>query len=422
MPVSVMKVTKAEKHPNADSLFVYSMTSIDNFQNQIIANNTNVYEVGDHAIVAQLGSKLKDGTYIEETKIRGLVSCGMAIGKTDLPLGTDLTDEHCLPVYHVSWPDIELFSTLVRSIRETNTERELSYVSKVKLHGTNAAIQIHPNGDVIPQSRTNLITPAEDNAGFAKWVSENTDYFKKLADRNLVIVYGEWCGTGIEKGVAINQIGKKIFAVFAIQYGGMFDINPKTIRNYLPEHDNIYIIPFAHIIHLDFSNLLESQVETMNSWVYDVEVCDPFVKETFGISGVGEGLVFYPLPECTDLESDDKILIERGFYKDYVFKAKGEKHKVVKHKEPVQIDPEVAKSIEEFADLFVTENRLEQIANKVVEFKPENTGKFLKLFTEDVIKESIAELSASNLTWKEVGGAVSNKARNWWLEKVRQIF
>jgi tRNA-binding EMAP/Myf-like protein len=68
MPVSVMKVTKAEKHPNADSLFVYSMTSIDNFQTQIVANSTNLYEVGDHAIVAQLGSKLKDGTYIEEAK------------------------------------------------------------------------------------------------------------------------------------------------------------------------------------------------------------------------------------------------------------------------------------------------------------------------------------------------------------------
>jgi tRNA-binding EMAP/Myf-like protein len=418
MPVSVMKVTKAEKHPNADSLFVYSMTSIDNFQTQIVANSTNLYEIGDHAIVAQLGSKLKDGTYIEEAKIRGLVSCGMAIGKTDLPLGVDLTDEYCLPVYHVSWPDIELFSTLVKSIKETNTERKLSYVSKVKLHGTNAAIQIHPNGDIICQSRTEILSLTKDYKGFAKWASDNNEYFQKLVGKELVILYGEWCGTGIEKGVALSQIGKKIFAVFAIQYGGMFDINPKTIRNFLPENDNVYVIPFFNSIHLDFANLLDAQIQEMNSWVHQVEMCDPFVKEFFDISGLGEGLVFYPLPDNVDINSEDKILIERSFYKDYVFKAKGEKHKVVKHKDPVQIDPEVAKSIEEFVDLFVTENRLEQIFNKV-ELKLENTGKFLKLFSEDVLKESTAELDASKLTWKDVSAAVSVKARNWWMEKAK---
>ncbi len=104
-----------------------------------------------------------------------------------------------------------------------------------------------------------------------------------------------------------------------------------------------------------------------------------------------------------------------------VFKAKGEEHQVVKTKQPVQIDPEVAKSIDEFVALFVTENRLEQFAQKIGDFDMKKTGNFLKIFLEDVVKESTAELEASKMTWKDVNNAVSNKARAWWMDKCKVL-
>ena len=91
--------------------------------------------------------------------------------------------------------------------------------------------------------------------------------------------------------------------------------------------------------------------ETINAMVEEVEKIDPWVKETFGIEGVGEGLVLYP-------EIDR--LIERADYTQYLFKAKGLKHQSIKSKKAVSIDPELVKTIEEFVNLFVTESRLEQ--------------------------------------------------------------
>lgn len=42
------------------------------------------------------------------------------------------------------------------------------YQSKVKLHGSNVAVQVHLDGSIICQSRTSILTPEDDYAGFAK--------------------------------------------------------------------------------------------------------------------------------------------------------------------------------------------------------------------------------------------------------------
>ena len=34
-----------------------------------------------------------------------------------------------------------------------------------------------------------------------------------------MVVYGEWCGPGVEKGMAISALPAKVFAVFGIQRG-----------------------------------------------------------------------------------------------------------------------------------------------------------------------------------------------------------
>ena len=143
-----------------------------------------------------------------------------------------------------------------------------------------------------------------------------------------------------------------------------------------------------------------------------VEKIDPWVKDNFGIEGVGEGLVMYP-------EAND-VVIREG-YTELMFKAKGEQHRVVKNKQAVQLDPEVAQNIEEFVELFVTEARLQQGLSEACngELNIKKMGQFLQWIALDIQKESLAELEQSNLAWKQVHKPISNAARQWYSKQIK---
>ncbi|MEM9212950.1 MAG: RNA ligase family protein [Cyanobacteria bacterium P01_F01_bin.150] len=450
MPVIVMTVNEVSLHPNADSLRVYQMSAPAYGSIQIIANLDNCYEKGDRVVVALTDSVLKDGTKIKPTKLRGLSSSGMAMGKTEEDVGIDLSAHYCQKSLtnsgtFIKWPSIELLHNLCRSMEYLEEKPTLTYRAKVKLDGTNAGVQISPEGQLCVQSRTQLITPKKDNMGFAAWVNEHLAYFSGLAGHEHITVFGEWCGKGIQNRTAISQIERRVFAVFAIQYGGInghvakLEVSPEQIRDRLPSHPDIFVLPFyGEPIKLDFSSKeqLKIQAEHLSQWVDAVEHSDPWVKETFGLEGLGEGLVMYPMISRAggdrnnghiDAGQDDghgsRHSIERLGYSELLFKAKGLKHHVAKVKKPVQVDPEKVKGINEFVTLFVTEVRLEQGATEACggEFSMKKMGVFLKWLTNDVQKESKAELEASQLTWKEVNKAVMNAARDWYRKKATAL-
>lgn len=58
------------------------------------------------------------------------------------------------------------------------------------------------------QSRSRLITPEDDNFGFANWVKQNAEELSKLGEG---YHYGEWWGLGINRGYGQT---KKIFSLF----------------------------------------------------------------------------------------------------------------------------------------------------------------------------------------------------------------
>lgn len=92
MSVIAMKITKAEKHPNADRLRLYEAEALGQTL-VFVANLTNVYEVDDVVAVAQVGTVLVlDGEVLEiaPTTIRKVESFGMGLGKTDHPVGCNL--------------------------------------------------------------------------------------------------------------------------------------------------------------------------------------------------------------------------------------------------------------------------------------------------------------------------------------------
>lgn len=78
-----------------------------------------------------------------------------------------------------------------------------------KLDGTNAAIVVTDQGDVYCQSRTQIITPEKDNAGFANWVYKNREELARQLGPG--IHFGEWWGAGIGRGYGLKE---KRFSLF----------------------------------------------------------------------------------------------------------------------------------------------------------------------------------------------------------------
>lgn len=87
-------------------------------------------------------------------------------------------------------------------------EHEIFHISE-KIDGTNACIIITDAGDIGAQSRTRLITPEDDNYGFARWVDNNAEQLK--SDLGPGHHFGEWWGQGIQRGY--NLVEKR-FSLF----------------------------------------------------------------------------------------------------------------------------------------------------------------------------------------------------------------
>lgn len=337
----------------------------------------------------------------------------------------------------IAWPEIEGFHNIRKY---TNAHPEIlqgksvvSYKCKVKLHGTNAAVQCHQDGRIIPQSRTGELSVGSDNAGFARWVEENKKAWTLL---NNHIIFGEWIGPGIQKNVAVSSIPKKCFAVFAVRSMEKPEtllVEPSDLKMVVSGIPDTYVLPWYNTgLEIDWSRdgeQLAKDIEPINSWVDAIEANDPWVESTFGIKGTGEGLVFYPVSHEHD-----------GFtnFSNLVFKAKGEKHKNIATAKPVQVDASVAASMDAFVDMVLTEARLEQGARAILgEHKHEDAlkclfcttgaltydlklmGKFMAWVSTDVQKETQDELEASGLDWKQVQKPLSDKARAWYMAKFK---
>lgn len=110
-----------------------------------------------------------------------------------------------------------------------------------KIDGTNAAVIIeefghgqsaHPEFQTIElvdgqaytvgaQSRKRLISPSDDNFGFAAWVFENGEQLARVLGPGRH--FGEWWGSGIQRGYGL-QNGDKRFSLFNVKrYGPMLD-------------------------------------------------------------------------------------------------------------------------------------------------------------------------------------------------------
>lgn len=106
-----------------------------------------------------------------------------------------------------------------------------------KIDGTNACIYIHDDFTTMEVgSRSRWLDAQNDNHGFFKWTTEQRDELLKLGPGRH---YGEWWGSGIQRGYGLVK-GEKRFSLFntgvwnkenvpsccsvvPILYQGMFD-------------------------------------------------------------------------------------------------------------------------------------------------------------------------------------------------------
>lgn len=72
-----------------------------------------------------------------------------------------------------------------------------------KIDGTNSAVGILEDGTVYAQSRTRIITPGDDNFGFAYWVEQNANTLRE--DFGVGLHFGEWCGAGIQRKYGLTD-------------------------------------------------------------------------------------------------------------------------------------------------------------------------------------------------------------------------
>lgn len=319
------------------------------------------------------------------------------------------------------FPSIEQLHTISKEALKYNKAGDITFTAQIKLHGTNACVRIHPDGKIVAQKRSSDITPENDNFGFAQWVKDNTaawarfrarfDHDQPSVANQIIYIYGEWAGQGIQKSDAVSKIPTKSFFVFSIisEDGTLFTILPDKL-NPLEGFRNAYAIPTFKTYTLNFfnPNTMDAFVADVTKDIEEIAKVDPYIKAMFGIEDAGEGLVFTPT-------NGDVTLI---------FKLKTEAHAENKRadKQIVAYSPETVAELNQFADKFVTEPRLNQALMELGiqdTYSIKDTGRFIGWVCQDIHKECPVELEASGLDWKSVAAVVTQKARMWFLGKVK---
>lgn len=347
-----------------------------------------------------------------------------------------------------SFPSIEQFRTVIKYVNDRCAyhavdKPTLKFVGTVKIHGTNAGVVVTPTGDVYAQSRSSVIVAAvNDNAGFAAWVAANKARFIELAKRVVlvrgepyddcdIVLYGEWCGQGIQKGVAVNQLSKR-FIMFAARV-----VTPEASDDYVHE----WFLPseLAAISYAWDDEL--SSIHNFPKWEIEIDFKQPALSQNklvelttaveaecpvgkaYGVSGIGEGIVWV----CTEY-GQRELDARRGDgikTSDLIFKVKGEKHSDTKTKTLAPVDVEKMEAIAELAEAVATEHRFEKGLDFVKLQNPNvdimammYVPQFLKWVGQDVIKEESDMIAASGFDVKDVTKAVNQLAREWFKEQV----
>jgi hypothetical protein len=347
-----------------------------------------------------------------------------------------------LKTFH-PFPSIGAFKSVVFNINKKLTECDIpvSFNGTIKSHGTNAAIiGIFSNKKMIDfyyQSRNRIVTINSDNMGFAKFVGNIPKHELKsiLFDPILehldiesdvkIIIYGEYCGKGIQQNVAISKL-PRMFISFSIRIETFETTKPNDEDAAADDDDDDSCIKRIDLLSIKddkWSNNDEYKLYNTNifpnfeiklnmdnpKFIINklIELTEKVEEECpigkyFGVYGIGEGIVW----KCREYPSSM-----------FWFKVKGEKHsvtKITKMNKIVQLSDEKVQDIKTFIETTVTDNRLNQGLDYLREMNlpisKTSIGTFIKWVSDDVIKEESNLLQISNLDETLVKKHISSKA------------
>jgi hypothetical protein len=356
----------------------------------------------------------------------------------------------------IKWPSIGQFRHLVAALRyrfqhtgaldatgepvldSTRPLPKLRFKGTVKMHGCNASMVYAPqSGAMYYQGREITLDSAQTNFGFFLHAQKHEALLKNLCERFYaalteetnsflaaypdapLVVYGEWCGRGIQKKCALHQL-EPMFVAFRVGLAGpladdvssserpflwladekvlqcMEDPALKAARFFCTDQFPTYSREF------DF-NAVQGVLESACLLTATVEQCCP-VGAAFGVQGIGEGIVW----RCQ----------EEGFeHPRFWFKTKGEAHKVSKVKDEVEANPEEAANIAQFVKKTVTTERLAQARSYLearnLPFNQLAIGEFIRWVCQDILKEEADLIAAAGTDVKKLTKFINLETKAW---------
>lgn len=309
----------------------------------------------------------------------------------------------------------------------------LHFKGTVKLHGTNAAIVYNWNPlshDYVThtQSRNNIITPQNDNAGFSTFaytaVNDGIPLFDILISKIIkasptmeytpqtISIFGEWCGGNIQDKVALNKL-PKMFVIFSIKIDDVW-MSVDKLQTISCEEVKVYnILDFPSFdMYIDF-NKAEVFSNKLGELTLEVEKECP-VSKKLGAEGIGEGIVW-------------KCVTEGYTESRFWFKVKGDEHAKGsgKVKTLAPVDIERFENIKKLVDDLVTERRLEQgfeyFQEMNIPVERKNIPVYIKWVIGDVVAEELNTIVENGFEVKDVSSEISKKARDAFFAKENSL-
>lgn len=323
------------------------------------------------------------------------------------------------PIF-LPFPSIQQFRNIIKELRyvfgETSPNK-LKYRGTVKLHGTHADVVRHFSNDGfndVIQSRNRILSAEHDNQDCFCFLSSKN--FSRIFDminnvheaevKSHIMICGEYCGQGIQSKVALCKL-TKMFVIFGIKIDHQW-MDMSKFKDVYCTSDAIYnIMNFpTYEIEINLNDTQPSQ-DYMAQLTEGIDAECPVAYQLAGIKGVGEGVVW----TCMDNPSSRLW-----------FKTKGKTHCTSVTKESVPCKTEQIQVVTDFLDSVVTETRLSQGIDYLIEFgvalEIQSTSQFVKWVYEDIIKEESDTINENSLNIKEIRTGASKLASAWYKKRI----
>ena len=267
----------------------------------------------------------------------------------------------------------------------------------VKIHGTHGDIVRFATGDYHIQSRNRIIDEGSDNNDFAHYCNAHWECINILFDRiavnhsvtDNITISGEWCGSGIQKGVAVNRVARMF-----VYYDVFIDNVRQDITRYrLIYNESVRVFhimqfPSYYVRIANFLDMSVEEIEGIDVFVREVDAACP-VAAHFGMSGIGEGIVW---------RNNDICFKTKGMRFLETQVNKKEKTEKKEKKEDSDLDEEIL--------AFITEERFHQgiqyMTEMHIDFIMKNITVFLNWIENDLLVEEKHAFAAMDSLTKTV--------------------